>query len=97
MYFIEGCSSPNSSSGDGASLKTLRGMGKWNTPKDIEISEFMRLRKMIIIVITNNNFNCVALFKINVLQKSENLNRNQPEFFSLTKKDSSRSGFLEVF
>lgn len=63
MYFIEGCSSPNSSSGDGASLKTLRGMRKWNTPEDIEISEFMRLRKMIIILINNNNFNCIAFFQ----------------------------------
>lgn len=32
-----------------------------------------------------------------VLQKYEKLNRNQSEFFALTKKDSYRSGFLEVF
>lgn len=38
----------------------------------------MRLRKMIIIVIiTNNNFNCVALFKINLQSALKNPPKNQ--------------------
>lgn len=73
MYFIEGCSSPNSSSGDGASLKTLRGMGKWNTPEDVEISEFMRW----MIIILNNNFICIALLKTNLQSALENPSKNQ--------------------